>query len=116
METTTKTTTDAEDFTPATDGDRRERTTLYVVVYDVQDAKRRSRVRRIVASFGVEVGPHAFEVPTSPAGVRALERALSQELLPEDNARLYPVCSRCRAEARIWGDGDLAGLSHALIF
>jgi CRISPR-associated endonuclease Cas2 len=118
MDTMTDTTSDSDPgtFAPATDNPRRERTTLYVVVFDVRDAQRRARVRRIVASFGIEVAPHAFEVPTSTAGARALERALSQELKAGDDARVYPVCSRCRSEARVWGDGELAGLSPALIF
>ncbi|MBN1610810.1 MAG: CRISPR-associated endonuclease Cas2 [Polyangiaceae bacterium] len=105
-----------ERFTQAEQEPRRERTTLYVVVFDVHDARRRARVRRIIASFGFEVGPGAFEVPTSRAGARALERALALELVPEDRVRMYPVCSRCRDQARLWGDGELAGLSPAIIF
>jgi CRISPR-associated endonuclease Cas2 len=105
-----------EGFGPAGEGPRRERTTLYVVVFNVRDARRRARIRRIVASFGFEVGPGAFEVPTSAAGARALERALSWELVPEDCVRMYPVCSRCRDQARLWGEGELAGLSPAIIF
>lgn len=107
---------DAMTFSEAKDNPRRERTTLYVVVYKIRDGKRRARVKRILASFGLEVGLHTFEVPTSPTGIRALERALSQELFPEDDARLYPVCNRCRSETRVWGEGELAGLSPAIIF
>jgi CRISPR-associated endonuclease Cas2 len=103
-------------FATPIDAPRRERTSLYVVVYSVKEAARRSRVRRMLASFGVEVGPGAFEVPTSAAGARALERALTQELQPEDGVRMYPVCGRCRAEARVWGEGELAGLSPVIIF
>lgn len=103
-------------FEQAVDSPRRERTSLYVVVFDVRDARRRARVRRLIASFGIEVGAAVFEVPTSTAGARALERALSQELRADDNVRMYPVCGRCRAHTRIWGDGELAGLSPAIIF
>ena len=100
----------------ADDAARRERTTLYVAVFRVPDARRRVRVQRLFASFGVEVAPFTFEIPTSPAGSRAFERALALELQPEDDVRIYPVCTRCRGEARVWGGGELAGLTPALIF
>jgi hypothetical protein len=80
------------------------------------DETARASLRRIAASFGFEVGSGALEVPASATGARALERALSWELLLEDCVRMYPVCSRCRDQARLWGDGELAGLSQAIIF
>lgn len=103
-------------FDRAIDPDRRARTSLYVVVYRIADTTRRTRIRRIVASFGQEVAPHVHEVPTSPSGIRVLERCLSYELQPEDSLRIYPVCARCRGETRVWGDVELAGLTPALIF
>lgn len=103
-------------FAAADSAPRRDRTTLYVVAFRIADARRRRRVQRILQSFGEQVAPGAFEVPTSPAGMRTLERALAPELQPADNLRVYPVCARCRAEARMWGEGQLAGLSSALIY
>jgi CRISPR-associated endonuclease Cas2 len=103
-------------FSTAKDSPRRLRTSLYVVIFDVRDAVQRSRVRRIIASFGFEVAPGAFEVPTSATGASALERAITPELQAGDSVRIYPVCSRCRGEARLWGEGELAGLSPALIY
>jgi CRISPR-associated endonuclease Cas2 len=103
-------------FSPAEEAPRRDRTTLYVVAFHVRDTKRKARVRRVLASFGFEVGPAVFEVPTSTAGARALERAITPELEPGDTVRIYPVCSRCRSEARLWGEGELAGLSPVIIF
>lgn len=116
MTTNCDTCANDETFVRAEDAPRRERTGLFVVVFNVRDAKRRARVRRLLGSFGFETSPGAFEVPTSMSGARALERAITLELQPEDMVRIYPVCARCRAGTRMWGEGELAGLSPVIVF
>lgn len=89
---------------------------LYVVALQIDDAKRRARLRDILRWQGEAVGRDAYEVPATHAGMQRLRNLLAAELKPGDEARIYPVCGRCRQRAALFGTENMASLPHAWIF
>ena len=93
-----------------------EDATLFLVVLAVDDAARRRRLRRILATFGQAVNDDAYEVPATPRGMVRLQRALEPELVEGDTVRIYPVCARCRDRAVSHGTDGFATVPLAWIF
>jgi len=90
--------------------------TLFVVVLAVDDAARRRRARRVLATFGEAVGDDVFEVPATPRGMARVQRALEPELAEGDRVRIYPVCARCRDRAVAHGTDGFASVPVAWVF
>jgi CRISPR-associated protein Cas2 len=68
---------------------------LYIVSYDVADARRRNRVARALESFGSRVQQSVFECWLEEADLGALKRRI--EPLIDSNAdhvRYYPLCPK----------------------
>jgi hypothetical protein len=103
-------------FRSASSPNGREHNTLFVAAFSSPCAKRRAKIHAILASFGVEVAPGAFEIATTHFGRRSLEAALALHLTDEDDMRIYLVCESCRASTRGWGETTLVVGQSALIF
>lgn len=90
--------------------------TLYVVVIEVQDERRRGMARATLDALGERVATNTWELPTTPSGLQRGLAALALDLRPGDSVRVYPVCARCRERAVLYGDVELARLPDAWIF
>jgi hypothetical protein len=89
---------------------------LYLVVISIEDAPRRGRARRLLASYGNPVNADAYEIATNARGIRALQVALGPDLQLDDTVRIYPVCGHCRQGVTIHGPGELASLPVAYVY
>ncbi len=89
---------------------------LFIVVAKIADSRRRTRVRTLLNPWGAQLTPMAWEIPATRTELNGLRAALSPELTPEDEVRIYPVCARCRTRARAFGTTDIATLPTAWIF
>lgn len=77
---------------------------FYVVVYDVVDDRRRSRVARYMESIGDRVQKSVFEVYLTPAEVEKLLRRMKKLIdEEEDGVRVYLLCDACRPKAKRLG-------------
>lgn len=81
---------------------------MYVLVYDVVDNRRRSRLHRALKDFGLPVQRSVFEfdleAKEADRMMRRVEKLVDAE---EDTVRLYRICASCLSETRILGEGNL---------
>lgn len=86
----------------------------YVVVYDVTDDRRRTRIMKTLKGYGYAVQYSVFEVMVTPTKLVKLRDALARLMkAEEDSVVLYGQCPRCARVAQRLGQaedpfGDLA--------
>ncbi len=80
---------------------------LFLVAYDIADAKRLRRVFKLLKAYGVAVQYSVFECRLSSAQYKALYQALLAATDPvEDRIHIYPICQSCEAKTRVLGCGQ----------
>lgn len=79
-----------------------------VLVYDITDNKRRTRLRKTLLSFGTPVQYSVFECDLSPRQLARMEKAVRAVMQPhEDNVRYYRLCRSCAQGAEVFGGQPL---------
>jgi CRISPR-associated protein Cas2 len=79
---------------------------FYVVIYDIPDNKRRSKVHDLLEGYGTWVQYSAFECVLGAAKFDELRGRLRQKLnLEEDSIRFYPVSRHTLGQVEVWGVG-----------
>lgn len=75
-----------------------------VLVYDIPDDKRRTRLRKTLLGFGTPVQYSVFECDLSPRQLARMEKAVRAVMKPkEDNVRYYQLCRSCVQSAEVFG-------------
>lgn len=75
-----------------------------VLVYDVSDDKRRTRLPRTLLRFGTPVQYSVFECDLSPRQLARMEKAIRAVMKQhEDNVRYYQLCRSCVQSAEVFG-------------
>lgn len=80
---------------------------MYIVVsYDIPEDKRRSKIHKILKSYGQWMQYSVFECDLSEAEYARLRSRLSKLIKPEqDSIRFYFLCRCCQAKVeRIGGE------------
>lgn len=78
--------------------------TLYVVVYDIPNDRRRTQVHKLLCGFGEWTQYSVFECFLSAKELVMLHGRLDGLLNPqEDNVRFYPLCQECQAKVETVG-------------
>lgn len=81
---------------------------FYVIVYDVSDDKRRSKVARALEAIGERAQKSVFEAYLTP---RELDKLLGRmkKLIndKEDGVRVYQLCENCRTKVHSLGQGEV---------
>lgn len=79
-----------------------------VLVYDITDDKRRTRLRKTMLRFGTPVQYSVFECDLAPRELRRMEKAVRAVMKKdEDNVRYYPLCRGCAQGAEVFGGRPL---------
>ncbi len=82
---------------------------MYVLVYDVVNDRRRTRLHRALKDYGTPVQRSVFEFDLSPREVNEMmERVKALISEDEDTVRLYRLCAACLVDTRILGEGALS--------
>jgi CRISPR-associated protein Cas2 len=72
------------------------KTTLYVIAYDIPNDKRRTKIHKILCGFGEWTQFSLFECFLDARDLVKLRARLDAVLEPEeDSVRLYPLCAAC---------------------
>jgi CRISPR-associated protein Cas2 len=75
-----------------------------VLVYDISDDKRRTRLRKTLLRFGMPVQYSVFECDLSPRQLARMEKAVRGVIKKqEDNVRYYQLCRSCAQSAEVFG-------------
>ncbi|NOX37249.1 MAG: CRISPR-associated endonuclease Cas2 [Calditrichaeota bacterium] len=69
----------------------------YLICYDIEDDRQRSRMAHLLEGFGERVQKSVFECQLDPPGRQRLLRRIQQEFEPQgrDSIRIYPLCADC---------------------
>jgi CRISPR-associated protein Cas2 len=80
---------------------------LYVVSYDIPDARRRTRVANACKDFGQRVQYSVFEcLLKGDLRERLVSRLKAETNEREDSIRIYPLCAACEKGLEILGQGE----------
>ena len=70
---------------------------FYIVVYDIVNDKRRTKVARYLESIGSRVQYSVFEIYLTKAEIEKMLQILKKLILErEDGIRVYSLCETCR--------------------
>jgi CRISPR-associated protein Cas2 len=73
-----------------------------VVVYDISNDRRRTRLHNALLSYGTPVQYSVFECLLSPAELERMKRAVQREIRPRvDRVRFYYLCAACVAKTEV---------------
>jgi CRISPR-associated protein Cas2 len=76
----------------------------HVVVYDVTDDRRRTKLREALKNFGFPVQYSVFEAELTPTALARLRRMLKNQINPkEDSVILFFLCERCAKQVERLG-------------
>jgi CRISPR-associated protein Cas2 len=79
-----------------------------VLVYDIPDDKRRTRLRKALMRFGTPVQYSVFECDLSQRQLGRMEKAVRAVIKRgEDNVRYYQLCRSCAQSAEVFGGQPL---------
>lgn len=81
---------------------------FYLLVYDIPDDKRRTRLAKRLKASGERVQYSVFEAYLNAAELQRLlvqvKRLLDED---EDSLRIYNLCQACRGNVTIVGKGEV---------
>jgi len=80
---------------------------FYVVSYDIEKDRARTRIARLLLGFGERVQKSVYEVRVPDNKFARLEAVANKLMGPDDSIRWYPLCETCRNRVVIWGNGEL---------
>lgn len=83
-----------------------------LVIYDIEDNKRRNKVVHLLESYGVRVQKSAFECYVDSARLNNMKSQLNKLVEDEDSIRIYSPSSKCydvasSAEVELYRQGTL---------
>jgi CRISPR-associated protein Cas2 len=79
-----------------------------VLVYDIPDDKRRTRLRKTLLRFGTPVQYSVFECDLAQRQLARMEKAVRAVIKKqEDNVRYYRLCHSCAKSAEVFGGHPL---------
>ena len=83
---------------------------LWIVTYDITEARRLRRVAQMLEEEGERVQESVFEVWADRDHMRSLRQRLRPLMdLSQDSLRCYPLCGGCLGRVRWQGPGDTPG-------
>ena len=76
----------------------------FIIVYDIPDDKRRTKLAKLLDDFGDRVQWSVFEVQARGDDLDVLKKRTQRIVDPEeDRVRVYPLCRNCIEKVVDWG-------------
>ena len=73
-----------------------------LVVYDISNDRRRTRLHNLLLDYGTPVQYSVFECLLDEAAIERMEGAVAKVIRPRvDRVRFYYLCAECVAKTRI---------------
>lgn len=88
-----------------------------LIVYDISDDRRRTKLHNALLNFGTPVQYSVFECLLDEAGEKRMRQAVKRVIRPRlDNVRFYHLCLACRERVETTNGPEVLGrLPPALI-
>ena len=75
-----------------------------IVVYDISNDKRRTKLHKRLKDFGTPVQYSVFECLLDAAGFKSMQKAVNRIIRPRiDHVRYYVLCGSCRGKIEVTG-------------
>jgi CRISPR-associated protein Cas2 len=82
-----------------------------LVVYDISDDKRRTKLHNALLNFGTPVQYSVFECLLDKAAEKKMRAAVKRVIRPKkDNVRFYPLCASCLKAVTTSGGPEVLGV------
>lgn len=79
-----------------------------IVVYDISDNKRRTKMFKAMKNFGTPIQFSAFECILKEQDFREVQEVIQMIIDPQkDKVRMYILCNSCRREIKNMGTGKV---------
>ncbi len=79
---------------------------IIVIVYDITDNKRRTKLHKFLKNYGIPTQYSVFECKIDQIELKKIKRYCKEHLnADEDSVRIYKICSRCMSNAVVQGKG-----------
>ena len=66
-----------------------------LIIYDIEDNKKRNKVVRLLESHGIRVQKSAFELYINDSELIRMKKKLIEFVSPNDSIRFYSGCDYC---------------------
>lgn len=87
-----------------------------LVVYDISNDRRRTRLHKRLKDFGTPVQYSVFECILSAKEIQKMKIAVTKVIKPRlDHIRYYELCSNCGAGIEVVGRHEVTKLSASLV-
>ena len=81
-----------------------------LVVYDISDDRRRTRLHDVLLDYGTPVQYSVFECLLDQDGLTRLDEAVGRVIRPRvDRVRFYYLCDRCASRTQVTSGRDVLG-------
>ena len=81
-----------------------------LVVYDISNDRRRTRLHNVLLDFGTPVQYSVFECLLDEKGLAQMKRAVMRVIRPRvDRVRFYYLCARCVARTEVTSGREVLG-------
>ena len=81
-----------------------------LVVYDISNDRRRTRLHNVLLDFGTPVQYSVFECFLDEKGLVRMKKAVMRVIRPKvDRVRFYYLCARCLARTEVTSGREVLG-------
>ena len=90
--------------------------TFYVVVYDISNDKRRTKLHNALRNFGSPVQYSVFECILEKTEYNQLKQSVRKIIRPRlDHIRYYTICGACRDKIEIIGRTEIVSEKDVIV-
>ncbi len=87
-----------------------------VVVYDISNDRRRTRLHNALLDFGTPVQYSVFECWLTPAAIKKLQARVNKIIRPQkDHVRYYFLCAACVSRVQTTRAGELTEVKEVIV-
>lgn len=87
-----------------------------VVVYDISDDRRRTRLHNTLKDFGTPVQYSVFECILDSQRMAKMEKAIQRVIKPRrDQVRFYHLCQSCLAKTQVTSGPEVLHETDAIV-
>ncbi len=87
-----------------------------LVVYDISDDRRRTRLHNALLDYGTPVQYSVFECLLDKAGLAKMKKASLRVIRPRrDQVRYYYLCAQCLARTEVTSGPEVLGEPETLV-
>jgi CRISPR-associated protein Cas2 len=87
-----------------------------VVVYDISNDRRRTRLHNALLDFGTPVQYSVFECWLTPAALKKMRARVNKVIRPrKDHVRYYLLCATCAGRVETTRAGELTVVKEVIV-